>query len=319
VERQVKILAFSHLLLFLAIACQQQGGEGEQFSDRDEEQRRIAQVQGRDADVKRRETDTQPTETVQSESILPPANISGSYLIDCALTDTLQSSKNPAQVKFGCMIVNQEGDAVTSEGQWTAALLNPLTGDALQTLDVKLGTFQLSSTSPQQLASAMNRVMITFHGTVDGKSGVLTEKGQRTLSPDLVKEQAIVRYGFTVQIVSGTRTGRTHTGAFQYDSSLLTGTGQETLTAQSLQFDYLPANQQAFDAAGLLSFMDGRLVSLTVLGGPGTQRFGINAGFDRNQFGRVEEDFVRNGEQFFGYLSTDGFVDGAGTIRYTLR
>jgi hypothetical protein len=296
----------------MAIACQQRGGEGKQFSDRDEEQRKLSDTKAKDADA-------QAADNVQSESIQPPANISGSYLIDCALTDKQQVSKSPAQVNFACSIVNQEGDAAVSDGQWNAALLNPMTGEDLQIQDAKLGRFQLSAATPQQLATAMNRVMITFHGTVDGNSGLLTEKGQRTLTPDLVEEQAIIRYSFTVQIVSGTRTGTSYTGSFQYDSRQLTGTGPETLSAQSLQFDYLPANQQVFDAAGVLSFTNGAFVALTVAGGPSTLRFGINAGFDRNQFGRVEEDFVRNGEQYFGYLTPDIFVDGAGTIRYTRR
>jgi hypothetical protein len=300
------------MLLFLAIACQQRGGEGKAFSDRDEAQRKISEIKARSADA-------EAAETVQTESILPPANISGSYLIDCTLTDTQQASQSPAQVSIGCSIANQEGEAVQSEGQWNAALLNPMTGEDLQIQDAKLGKFLLTADSPQQLATAMNRVMITFHGTVDGKTGVLTEKGQRTLTPDLVEVQAIIRYSFTVQIVSGTRSGSLYTGSFQYDSRQLTGAGQETLPAQSLQFDYLPANQQTFDSAGLLSFTNGTFVSLTVAGGPSTTRFGINAGFDRNQFGRVEEDFVRNGEQYFGYLTPDIFVDGAGTIRYTRR
>lgn len=308
----MRSLAFIHILLILAIACQQRGGEGKQFSDRDEAQRKISDIKAQDADA-------QAAETVQSESIQPPANISGSYLIDCALTDTQQASKSPALVNFACAIVNQEGDAVVSDGQWNAALLNPMTGENLQIQDAKLGSFQLTAGTPQQLTTAMKRVMITFHGTVDGKSGVLTEKGERTLTPDLVVEQAIIRYNFTVQIVSGTRTGTSYTGSFQYDSRQLTGVGQETLSAQSLQFNYLPANQQVFDSAGVLSFTNGAFVSLTVAGGPSTARFGINAGFDRNQFGRVEEDFVRNGEQFFGYLAPDAFVDGAGTIRYTRR
>jgi hypothetical protein len=126
----------------------------------------------------------------------------------------------------------------------------------------------------------------------------------------------IIRTSFTVQIVSGSRTGLVYTGTFQYDSSLLTGAAQETLEAQNLQFNYLAPQAQQFDSKGILTFVNGRFVSLVVAGGPGTQRFGINTGFDRNQFGRPEEAFVPNGEQFFGYLSLNGFVDGAGTMRY---
>lgn len=55
------------------------------------------------------------------------------------------------------------------------------------------------------------------------------------------------------------------------------------------------------------------------VGGIPTQRFGFNAGFNREQFGRDEEAFVRNKEDYFGYLDRNTYVDGVGRIEYKLR
>ncbi len=307
----MKISSLSPLLLVLVIACHRVDADERPFSGRSESKNTPADRQGRPAE-------TTSDDAILQESVQPPANIAGSYLIGCALTDTQQVNKNPSQVSFGCGIVNKEGGSVSSEGQWNAALMSPKAGETLQIGDAKLGKFQLTAVTPEQLVPAMSRVMISFQGKVEGQDGLLTENGSRTLSIDLTKAQSIIRYSFTVQIASGTRTGKTYTGSFQYDTSKLTGSVQETLPAQILRFDYLRPDQQTFDSAGTLSFANGKFLSLTVAGGPGTERFGINTGFDRNQFGRAEEAFVRNGDQYFGYLAPDSFIDGAGTIRYTL-
>jgi hypothetical protein len=271
-----------------------------------------------DAKTETRGTDELSADADMQEGVLPPANISGSYLIDCTLFDTQKAQTSPAQVNFACGVSKKTGGAVASDGQWKATLLDPTADETLQTRDAKAGLFLLTTSKPEQLVTTMNRVTVSFDGTIEGKKAFLTETGQRTLSRDIAQVQnLIIRTSFTVQIVSGSRTGLVYTGSFQYDSSLLTGAAQETLEAQNLQFNYLPAQAQQFDSKGILTFASGRFVSLIVAGGPGTQRFGINTGFDRNQFGRPEEAFVINGGQFFGYLATDGFVDGAGTIRYS--
>lgn len=276
-----------------------------------------ADQQSADARSETSGSDEFSADAEMQEGVLPPANISGSYLIDCALFDTQKSQTSPAQVNFACGVSRKSGGAVASDGQWKATLLNSTADENLQTLDAKTGLFQLITTRPEQLVTTMSRVTISFDGTIEGRKASLTESGQRTLSPDLVQVQSlIVRTSFTVQIVSGSRTGLVYSGSFQYDSSLLTGAAQETLEALNLQFNYLGPQAQLFDSKGTLTFANGRFVSLVVAGGPGTQRFGVNTGFDRNQFGRPEEAFVVNGEQFFGYLAADGFVDGAGTLRY---
>lgn len=270
------------------------------------------------ADARTDSADELSADAETQEGVHPPANISGSYLIDCAVFDTQKTQMSPAQANFACGVSKKSGGAVASDGQWKATLLNPTADENLQIRDAKTGLFQLTTTIPEQLATAMSRVIVSFDGTIEGQKVSLTETGQRTLSRDVTQVQnLIIRTSFTVQIVSGSRTGLVYSGSFQYDSSLLTGAAQETLEAQNLQFNYLAPQPQLFDSKGTLTFANGRFVSLIVAGGPGTQRFGINTGFDRAQFGRPEEAFVVNGEQFFGYLATDGFVDGAGTLRYT--
>ena len=42
----------------------------------------------------------------------------------------------------------------------------------------------------------------------------------------------------------------------------------------------------------------------------------IHAGFDRNQFGRDNETFILKGEDYFGYLNADTYVEGAGKVKY---
>lgn len=299
------------VILALVLACNPTAVKPSKFFGQSDQQTA-------DARTETSGTDEFSADAEMQEGVQPPANISGSYLIDCTLFDTQKSQTSPAQVNFACGVSRKSGGAVASDGLWKATLLNPTADENLQTRDAKAGLFQLITTKPEQLVTTMNRVTISFDGTIEGQKGSLTETGQRTLSRDLAQVQSlIIRNSFTVQIVSGSRTGLVYSGSFQYDSSLLTGAPQETLEAQNLQFNYLAPQAQLFDSKGVLTFASGKFVSLLVAGGPGTQRFGINTGFDRNQFGRPEEAFVLNGEQFFGYLASDGFVDGAGTIRYT--
>jgi hypothetical protein len=126
----------------------------------------------------------------------------------------------------------------------------------------------------------------------------------------------VIAYSFSVKVVSGSLINQIYSGSFAYDPQLLTGTGAETIATKDFQFNYLSSTEMIFDQAPSVSFMNGVLTQLTVVGGPGTKRFGINTGFSRNQFGKAEEAFVRNGDQYFGYLNDFRLVEGAGTITY---
>lgn len=55
---------------------------------------------------------------------------------------------------------------------------------------------------------------------------------------------------------------------------------------------------------------------LQVVAGPQHHRFGINGGFNRLQFVRYSEKFIKDGGEYFGYLNPYTIVDGAGTVTY---
>jgi hypothetical protein len=122
-----------------------------------------------------------------------------------------------------------------------------------------------------------------------------------------------------VDVLSGSLTGKSYKGSFDYDPKLATGADPQTVTATAFKFDYLIGNELVLDAPAKITLVGGKATQLTVVGGPVGKRFGINLGFDRNQFGRPTEDFVRNGEQFFGYLDANAIVDGAGRVTYALE
>ena len=124
-----------------------------------------------------------------------------------------------------------------------------------------------------------------------------------------------ITYDFLVNVVSGSLKGRQFGGFFSYDPSVLKGKGQETISVLQAEFNYL----SKYTESPTISFNDGKFEKLIWVSGKSTERFGFNAGFERNQFGRDEEAFIRNGKDYFGYLNERTFVDGAGTITYTPR
>ncbi|HET9241616.1 MAG TPA: hypothetical protein VFO10_30395 [Oligoflexus sp.] len=128
----------------------------------------------------------------------------------------------------------------------------------------------------------------------------------------------LVTYNFQVDIASGSLTGKSYRGSFTYDPKLATGADPQTVTAMDFKFDYLIGAELVVDAPAKITLVGGKATQLTVVGGPAGKRFGINLGFDRNQFGLPTEAFVRNGEQYFGYLNANAIVDGAGRVSYTL-
>lgn len=128
----------------------------------------------------------------------------------------------------------------------------------------------------------------------------------------------LVTYSFQVDIVSGSQTGKSFKGSFSYDPKLAMGTDPQTVTGTDFKFNYLIGSELVVDAPPKITLVGGKATQLTVVGGPAGKRFGINLGFDRNQFGLASEAFVRNGEQYFGYLNASTIVDGAGRVTYLL-
>ncbi|GAB4374908.1 MAG: hypothetical protein Kow00121_19980 [Elainellaceae cyanobacterium] len=125
-------------------------------------------------------------------------------------------------------------------------------------------------------------------------------------------------YDFMVNVISGSLSGRQFSGFFTYDPSLLKGNESETIPALEVEFNYLSQYTQA-DGIPDVSFSDGKFERLIWVSGKSTERFGFNNGFQRTQFGRHEEAFIREGKDYFGYLDERTFVNGAGTITYTRR
>lgn len=131
-----------------------------------------------------------------------------------------------------------------------------------------------------------------------------------------LKENTVIRnVDFVVNVISGSLKGRQFKGSFSYNPSLLKGKGQETINALGAEFNYL----SKYTEVPTISFTDGNFQKLIWVSGKSTERFGFNDGFGRQQFGRPEEAFIRNGQDYFGYLDAGTYVDGAGTITYTTR
>ncbi|MCC5619990.1 hypothetical protein [Nostoc sp. CHAB 5715] len=126
-----------------------------------------------------------------------------------------------------------------------------------------------------------------------------------------------ITYNFLVNVISGSLKGRQFSGFFSYDPSLLKRKGQETITVLEAEFNYLSKYTHK-DGIPSISFTDGNFERFIWVNGKTTERFGFNDGFGRTQFGRTEEAFIRNGKDYFGYLDENTYVDGAGTITYTL-
>lgn len=127
-----------------------------------------------------------------------------------------------------------------------------------------------------------------------------------------------ITYDFIVNILSGSLTGRQFTGFFTYDPSLLQGEGEETIPAEEVEFHYL-SQYTRHNQGARLSFKNGQFQRIVWVDGKHTERFGFNAGFNRWQFGRSSEVFIREGKDYFGYLNRYTYVDGAGTITYKQR
>ncbi len=124
-----------------------------------------------------------------------------------------------------------------------------------------------------------------------------------------------ISYDFLVDVISGSLSGQQFKGSFSYDPSLLKGKGQEKIKVLESEFNYLSQYTEVPE----ISFTDGNFERLIWVSGKSTERFGFNGGFERNQFGRPEEAFIRNGDDYFGYLDKNTFVDGAGKITYHVR
>ena len=129
---------------------------------------------------------------------------------------------------------------------------------------------------------------------------------------------ASVSYNLEIEIVSGFNKGKTAKGFFSYNPLRILGEGEEFLEVSEIEFTYDKDTytKDKFDSVPKVRLVDGVFKEIQFVGGPQTKRFGVNAGFDRNQFGRDNETFILKGEDYFGYLNVDTYVEGAGKVKY---
>ena len=120
-------------------------------------------------------------------------------------------------------------------------------------------------------------------------------------------------YLITINIISGTKQGSVAHGLVSFPQ----GARGDNQYANRFFFNY---DNQCYSinetGAPKARVGEGFIDNLVVVAGPSHHRFGINGGFSRNQFQRSSEVFVRQGEEYFGYLYPSTIVDGVGTVSY---
>jgi hypothetical protein len=126
------------------------------------------------------------------------------------------------------------------------------------------------------------------------------------------------QWEFVVYIISGSRSGQTWTGSFEINNRDLVGADDKAIIPENFFLHYAGRIFKASDLDDVpkIRFSNGQPVEVIATGGPKYLRFGLSAGFERGQFGRPSEQFIRNDRPYFGYLDPDTYVDGAGTISF---
>ncbi|MBT9560912.1 MAG: hypothetical protein IV100_33110 [Myxococcales bacterium] len=127
-----------------------------------------------------------------------------------------------------------------------------------------------------------------------------------------------VQYPFSLEIVSGSREGERSTGTVSVPRASMPRGGSGTVEASAFTLNYAgrKLTEANLDGPAQVRFDRGRPVELIAVGGPQELRFGFTAGFSREQFCRSEEEFIRRGQPYFGYLDPETYVDGAGVVSF---
>lgn len=129
----------------------------------------------------------------------------------------------------------------------------------------------------------------------------------------------IIKKRVDVEVISGTYAGQKGDAIFSYDKDKATGATEETIDGNEIVFNFLG---QTVTGKPQIILSNGTFKNVawvaSVKSADGKPfNFGFNAGFERNQFNRPSEAFIANGENYFGYLFPDTYVDGAGKIKYS--
>lgn len=137
---------------------------------------------------------------------------------------------------------------------------------------------------------------------------------QSAVTPVQPLPEPTVYYEVNIEVISGSRTGDHYSGYVGFPSS---SEESERLIPESA-FCFGDAIFYNLRGPALARFEEGELKSIEVTGGPTGAGFGVNIGFQRGQFVRPAEAFIGRGEDYFGYLNANSYVDGAGTVSYRL-
>lgn len=119
-----------------------------------------------------------PPPDLPDETIVPPNNVSGTYLIGCE-PQTLSSS-SPVQLQLTCQVKRAGDSALTARGMWAAQLQSPRPGEAVELSDASQGIFILSLLNKNSADSMLSRTLISFAGEVDGQDLSLASKATDT-------------------------------------------------------------------------------------------------------------------------------------------
>ncbi|MBK8398615.1 MAG: hypothetical protein IPL26_25635 [Leptospiraceae bacterium] len=154
----------------------------------------------------------------------------------------------------------------------------------------------------------LSEIQIT---TINEKLGIKTLSTGSTFIPS-------ISYNLEVEIVSGFNKGKIAKGIFSYNPLGILGDGEEYVEVSEIEFTYDKDTytKDMFDSVPKVRLVDGIFKEIQFVGGPQSKRFGLNAGFDRFQFNRENEKFISKGEEYFGYLNADTYVEGAGKVKY---
>ena len=124
---------------------------------------------------------------------------------------------------------------------------------------------------------------------------------------------------FHIQIISGSDSGSTYLGKFTYDMRQVNWMKHyDTVDVLSLGFEYRGKSftEDNLDYHPYVIFQKGNLICLFMKGSTIDGKFFVNEDSYRAYYSLPHEDFVWNYENYFGYTDADGFVDGAGRVKY---
>jgi len=184
----------------------------------------------------------------------------------------------------------------------------PKQGKYISNIEVKVS--DLSELGIKNDGIYVSSINISTDGTTTNEHQKASPKPKATNPPFSPDDQY---YAFKVNIVSGTKQGQEVRGIVSFPK----GEDNSNVSANRILMQYDGQCYSLKDMGRPKANINYENISnLTFVGGPGHHRFGLNAGFSRRQFGRHSEKFVRNGEEYFGYLHPNTIVDGVGRVSY---